>query len=131
MSINRAERFTGPELRSGPRYLAALAVRAEWDDEGSGEHFVAEGETKNVGPQGALVHLPQLPDVSSRVRLIVPDAQGMTVQASAEVIRLERNPGEPLAAFQLLDTFEEWQGLVWESARIKEQEAGEDYEEEF
>jgi hypothetical protein len=59
------------ENRSGPRYLASLEVKAEWD-EPSGTHVVAEGITENVGPEGTLVHLPrQLPAVGSRVRLEV------------------------------------------------------------
>ena len=102
------------EQRSGPRYVIHLPVRAEWDDERSGTHVVAEGETENVGPMGALVHLPQLPEVGSRVQLIVPDAQGLTVSAVAEVLRLERNPVQPLAALQLIDATDEWRGLVWE-----------------
>ena len=115
------------EQRSGPRYMIKKPVRAEWDDASSGEHVVAEGETENVGPQGALVHLPKLPDVGSRVRLIVPDAQGTQLEAVAEVIRLERNPVQPLAALHLLGETDEWRGLVWEPAGIKEREADEDY----
>lgn len=102
------------EQRSGPRYMIQIPIRAEWDDELSGTHVVAEGETENVGPTGALVHLPQLPEVGSRVQLIVPDAQGLTVSAVAEVLRLERNPAQPLAALLLLDATDEWRGLVWE-----------------
>ena len=104
------------EQRSGPRYMVTIPVRAEWDDE-AGEHIVIEGETENVVPAGALVHLPQLPDVGSRVRLIVPDAQGMQLEAAAEVLRLERNPAQPLAALLLLDSTDEWRGLVWEPAQ--------------
>ena len=115
------------EQRTGPRYMVHIAVRAEWDDERSGEHVVVEGETENIGPQGALVHLERLPDVGSRVRVIVPDAEGHTVEAVAEVLRLERNPVQPLAALQLLGETDEWRGLVWEPAGIKEREAGEDY----
>ncbi len=104
------------EQRSGPRYMVKIAVSAEWDDERSGEHVVVEGETENVGPQGALVHLEKLPDVGSRVRLTVPDAQGTTLQTVAEVLRLERNPAQPLAALQVIDATDEWRGLVWEPA---------------
>jgi len=64
-------RPTEHDNRSGPRYLATLEVKAEWD-EPSGTHVVAEGTTENVGPEGTLVHLPRhLPDVGSRVRLEV------------------------------------------------------------
>jgi hypothetical protein len=117
------------EQRSGPRYLVHINVRAEWDDERSGEHVVVEGETENIGPQGTLVHLERLPEVGSRVRIIVPDAEGRTVEAVAEVLRLERNPVQPLAALQLLGETDEWRGLVWEPAGIKEREADEDYSE--
>jgi hypothetical protein len=116
------------EQRSGPRYLVHINVRAEWDDESSGEHVVAEGETENIGPQGALVHLERLPDVGSRVHLFVPDTEGKPLETVAEVIRLERNPVQPLAALQLLGEYDEWRGLVWEPAGIREQQPDENYE---
>jgi len=104
------------ENRSGPRYLASLEVRAEWD-EPSGAHVVAEGTTENVGPEGTLVHLPrQLPQVGSRVRLEVSGETGEKLQVIAEVLRIERHPGHPLAALQLLGETDEWRGLVWEPA---------------
>lgn len=104
------------ENRSGPRYLASLEVKAEWDEPG-GAHVVAEGTTENVGPQGTLVHLPrQLPQVGSRVRLEVLGETGERLQVIAEVLRIERHPGHPLAALQLLGETDEWRGLVWEPA---------------
>ena len=117
------------EQRTGPRYMVHVSVRAEWDDERSGERIVVEGETENIGPQGALVHLERLPEVGSRVHLIVPDAEGRTVEAVAEVLRLERNPVQPLAALHLLGETDEWRGLVWEPAGIREREADENYNE--
>src|SRR2546423_10032318 len=102
--------------RSGPRYLASLEIKAEWDDPG-GTHVVAEGTAENVGPEGTLVHLPrQLPDVGSRVRLEVLGESGERLQVIAEVLRIERHPGHPLAALQLLGETDEWRGLVWEPA---------------
>src|SRR5678810_698479 len=104
------------ENRTGPRYLASLEVKAEWD-EPSGTHIVAEGTTENVGPEGTLVHLPrQLPDVGSRVRLEVLGESGEKLQVIAEVLRIERHPGHPLAALQLLGETDEWKGLIWEPA---------------
>jgi len=117
------------EQRTGPRYMVHISVRAEWDDESSGEHVVVEGETENIGPQGALVHFERLPQVGSRVHLTVPDAEGRTLETVAEVLRLERNPVQPLAALMLLGETDEWRGLVWEPAGIKEREADEDYDE--
>ena len=104
------------EVRSGPRYLAAFEVRAEWD-EPDGAHILSEGITENVGPEGTLVHLPRkLPQVGSRVRLEVQSEDGNKLQVVAEVLRIERNPGHPLAALQLLGETDEWKGLIWEPA---------------
>jgi hypothetical protein len=112
-------RYSTTEQRTGQRYLASLMVRAEWDD-ADGGHIVAEGTTENVGPEGALIHLQdKLPDVGSRVQLAVMDEEGQKLQLRVvtEVLRLERNPGHPLAALQLLDAQDEWRGLVWEPAK--------------
>src|SRR5919107_4065566 len=120
------------EQRTGPRYLASLLVRAEWDTE-EGRHVVAEGTTENVGPEGALVHLQrELPDVGSRVQLAVLSEDGMKLQVVTEVLRIERNPAYPLAALLLLDATEEWRGLVWEPAapRPAQPDPAEDEDEE-
>jgi hypothetical protein len=102
--------------RSGPRYLAALDVRAEWD-EIDGTHIVTEGTTENIGPTGTLVHLPRrLPEVGGRVSLEVHDPEGKALLVVTEVLRIERNAGYPLAALQLLDQSDEWKGLIWEPA---------------
>ena len=129
------------DTRSGPRYLAAFEVRAEWDEPG-GSHIVTQGMTENVGPEGTLVHLPQkLPQVGSRVRLEVQSEDGKKLQVVAEVLRIERNPGHPLAALQLLGETEEWKGLIWEAAAPRvapppppaadEEEEEDDDEDEF
>ena len=121
------------EQRSGPRYVVSLPVRAEWDDEGSGEHVVVEGETENVGPTGALVHLHQLPAVGSRVQLAVLDEKERStkLQTVAEVLRVERNPAQPLAALQLMSASDEWRGLVWEHAAYLSSLPDESYGDEF
>lgn len=109
-------RVIEPEPRSGPRYLVSFEVRAEWDDAG-GTHVSSEGTTENVGPEGTLVHLPKaLPDVGSRVRLEVQGEDGKKLHVIAEVLRIERNPGHPLAALQVLGETAEWKGLIWEPA---------------
>jgi hypothetical protein len=127
-----ARHISNAEQRTGPRYLASLLVRAEWDTE-EGTHIVAEGKTENVGPEGALVHLQRdLPEVGSRVQLLVLNEEGQKLQVVTEVLRLERNAAYPLAALQLLDATEEWRGLIWEPAapRVSQPEADEDEDEE-
>lgn len=109
-------RHIDTEGRSGPRYLVSFEVRAEWD-EPDGAHILSEGTTENVGPEGTLVHLPRkLPDVGSRVRLEVQGEDGTKLQVVAEVLRIERNAGHPLAALQVLGETDEWRGLIWEPA---------------
>lgn len=127
-----ARHMTSAEQRTGPRYLASLLVRAEWDTE-EGKHIVAEGKTENVGPEGALVHLQrELPEVGSRVQLLVLNEEGQKLQVVTEVLRLERNAAYPLAALQLLDATEEWRGLIWEPAapRLAQPEMDDEEDEE-
>jgi len=116
--------------RSGPRYIHAFPVRAEWDTN-DGVHMVSEGETENVGPAGTLIHLQRdLPPVGSRVNLLVLGEHGEKLRVITEVIRIERNPAHPQAALQLLGETDEWRGLVWEEAAIKMAEANEVYEDD-
>ena len=118
------------ESRSGPRYVHAFPIRAEWDTN-DGAHVVAEGETENVGPEGTLVYLQRdLPPVGGRVSLRVVSDTGQTLSVVAEVLRIERNPARPQAALQVLGETDEWRGLVWEEAGIKMSEADETYEED-
>jgi PilZ domain len=118
------------ENRSGPRYVAAFPVRAEWDTT-DGAHMVSEGETENVGPEGALIHLQRdLPPVGSRVNLLVLGDEGEKLRVIAEVLRVERNPAHPQAALQLLGETAEWRGLVWQEAAIRMNEADESYDED-
>lgn len=104
------------EKRTGPRYLASFPVRAEWDTD-EGTRITEEGETENVGPEGTLVHLNRLlPNVGSRVRLVVMDEDGYEIRVLTQVLRIERNAAHPQAALLLLDETEEWRGRVWEPA---------------
>ena len=118
------------ESRSGPRYIAAFPVRAEWDTD-DGVHIVSEGETENIGPEGTLVHLQrELPPVGGRVSLLVLGEDGEKLRVVAEVLRIERNPAHPQAALQLLGETDEWRGIVWKEAEIKMHEAEDDYDED-
>jgi hypothetical protein len=66
------------------------------------------------------------------VRLEVHGEDGRKLQVVAEVLRVERNPGHPLAALQLLGETDEWRGLIWEPAapRVFAPLAADDEEEE-
>lgn len=116
--------------RSGPRYVHAFPIRAEWDTN-DGIHIVSEGETDNVGPEGTLVHLQRdLPPVGGRVSLLVLGDDGEKLRVIAEVLRIERNPSHPQAALQVVGATDEWRGLVWEEAAIKMAESDYDFAEE-
>src|SRR5438105_8898465 len=98
------------ESRSGPRYVHAFPIRAEWDTK-DGVHIVAEGETENVGPDAALVHFPRdLPPVGGRVNLLILDGKGEKLSGIAEVLRSERNRSHPQAALQVFGETDEWRG---------------------
>jgi hypothetical protein len=53
------------------------------------------------------------------VALEVHGEDGTKLQVIAEVLRIERNPGHPLAALSLLGETDEWKGLIWEPAAPK------------
>ena len=118
------------ENRSGPRYVHAFPVRAEWDTQ-ERVHVIAEGETENVGPEGTLIYLQRdLPPVGGRVNLRVLDDRGEKLSVVAEVLRIERNPSRPQAALQVVGETDEWRGLVWEEAGVKMAEADDDFDED-
>lgn len=105
-----------PERRIGERHLISFPIRVEWQNE-IGEEFVEEGLTENVGPHGALIHLPRLlPNVGSTVNLTVTENPLNLVTVPARVLRLERNASHPQAALQLLEATDEWKKNVWEYA---------------
>jgi hypothetical protein len=107
----------GSERRIAPRYIARFPIRAEWRDSASGKKIVSAGATENVGQGSALVTLDQLPAVGSRVRISVLDEnEKLRCAATTEVLRIERHPGHPLAALQLLDAVEKWSKAVWQAA---------------
>jgi hypothetical protein len=106
------------EQQIGQRFLVNLPVRAEWDEERTGRHIVAEGETEHIGPTGAMVTLEQLPSVGSRIRLSIKGADGPQFESEAEVVRLVRDLAQPLASLSILKSKsqKEWRGRVWEPA---------------
>lgn len=101
--------------RTGGRIEIRLPIRVKWDDEKSKTQVVEEGTTENIGPNGALVHLPrQLPQVGSKVQLVIMELKGKEiVEVGAQVLRIERNAAHPLAALKLTESMDEWLEKVW------------------
>ena len=80
------------ENRSGPRYVHASPIRAEWDTH-EGAHIVAEGETENVGLDRTLaLSQRELPPVGARVSLRVLSYHGETLADDDQVLRTEGIP---------------------------------------
>jgi lysophospholipid acyltransferase (LPLAT)-like uncharacterized protein len=100
------------------RFLVSLPVRAEWDEERTGQHIVVEGTTENIGPAGAMVQLQQLPAVGSCITISVQGAKGPEVTARAEVLRLVRDVRQPLVSLSVVNATKEWRGNIWEPAGI-------------
>jgi hypothetical protein len=93
--------------------------------------MVEEGLTENIGPYGALIHLPRfLPAVGSQVQVVVTNDNNKEVSAAAEVLRLERNAAHPQLAVDLVDSVEKWQKQLWSTAPavIAKREAEEEYD---
>ena len=104
------------ERRVGARHLISFPIRVEWKDD-RGEEIAEDGLTENVGPTGALIHLPRfLPNVGSEVNLTVTENPSNHVTVTAQVLRLERNAAHPQAALLLLGSTEDWEKNVWEYA---------------
>ena len=122
--------YTETEQSTGPRFMVNLPVHAEWDEETTGKHIVAEGTTENIGPSGAMVTFEQLPAVGSRIRISVPGASGSHIETVAEVVRLVRDLRQPLASLSIIKSKKEWRGMVWEPARIQASAAAQTHDEE-
>jgi hypothetical protein len=103
------------EQRVGPRFVVAIPVRCEWVDS-KGREVSVEGVTENVGPDGTLVNISTLPEVGSTLSLTVLDQEQARITVEAEVLRLERNPAQPLAALRLTGETDKWKSQVWELA---------------
>ncbi len=110
--------MTQTEVRSKieQRFIVNFPVQAEWDEEKTGEHISTEGATEYVGPTGAVVHLQQLPSVGSHITISIQAADGLKVEARAEVVRLVRDAQQPLASLNVLSAKREWRGKIWEQA---------------
>lgn len=94
------------------RIMANLSVLASWTDKDSGETVFVKGTTENVGEASTLVNLDILPPVGSEINLQIFDDEQPIIEVPAQVIRVERDPSQPLAALSILDNLKKWKRVV-------------------
>lgn len=99
------------------RIMANLTVRATWVDKVSGETVNANGFTENVGESSTLVNLEFLPPVGSEVQLRIFENEEEIIEVPTEVIRVERDPSQPLAALTIMENVKKWKQIVMAAAQ--------------
>ncbi len=90
------------------RIMASLPVEVSWKDAVSGNTISVSGMTENLGETSALINLEVLPPVGSEVNLKIFDEDRMVIEVATEVIRVERDPGKPLAALSIAENLKKW-----------------------
>jgi len=99
------------------RITANMKVIASWVDEGTGKRISTNGFTENLGESGALVNLEKLPPVGSAVKLRIFDEDKMVIEIPTEVIRVERDPAQPLAALNVVQNMRKWKDVALTAAQ--------------
>jgi hypothetical protein len=97
--------------------MANLSVQASWVDTVSGETVYVNGVTENVGESSTLVNLDVLPPVGSEVQLRIFDEDEAIIEVPTQVIRVERDPSQPLAALSVLENLKKWKQIVLTAAQ--------------
>jgi hypothetical protein len=97
--------------------MANLSVQASWVDKESGEIVSVRGTTENVGETSTLVNLDVLPPVGSEVQLQIFDEEKPIIEVPTQVIRVERDPSQPLAALSILENVKKWKRIVMTAAQ--------------
>lgn len=98
------------------RIIASMPVKASWIDAETGETVNVEGLTENLGETSALVNLDTLPPVGSEVRLKLMDESRAIIDVTTRVIRVERDPGKPMAALTILENLKKWKNTAMTAA---------------
>lgn len=93
------------------RIMATLQVQASWKDEKTGNAVFAGGVTENLGETSLLVNLEILPPVGSEVKLRMYNEDNFIIEILTRVIRVERDPGRPLAALSILENSNKWKQI--------------------
>ena len=99
------------------RIMANLSVQASWVDQNSGETIHVNGVTENVGETSTLVNLDVLPPVGSEVQLRIFEEEEQIIEVPTHVIRVERDPSQPLAALSISDNVKKWRQIVLTAAQ--------------
>jgi hypothetical protein len=99
------------------RIMANFRVQASWIDKVTGKLILVEGLTENIGEASALVNLETLPPVGSEVSLRIIDEEITLIEVPTEVIRVERDPGKPLAALSIVENLKNWKQNVMTAAQ--------------
>lgn len=97
--------------------MANLSVQASWVDSVSGETVHVNGVTENVGETSTLVNLEVLPPVGSEVQLRILENDEAIIEVPTQVIRVERDPSQPLAALFISDNLKKWKQIVLTAAQ--------------
>ena len=98
------------------RIIASMPVKASWVDAETGQTVRVEGLTENLGETSALVNLDTLPPVGSEVRLRIMGEDKPIIDVTTRVIRVERDPGKPMAALSVLENLKKWKNTAMTAA---------------
>ena len=98
------------------RIIASMPVKASWVDAETGETVKVEGLTENLGETSALVNLDTLPPVGSEVRLRIMGESKTIIDVQTRVIRVERDPGKPMAALSVGENLKKWKNTAMAAA---------------
>ena len=98
------------------RIIASMPVKASWVDAETGETVKVEGLTENLGETSALVNLDTLPPVGSEVRLRIMGESKTIIDVQTRVIRVERDPGKPMAALSIGENLKKWKNTAMAAA---------------
>ncbi len=98
------------------RIVANLSVQASWVDKETGEMVSVKGVTENVGETSTLVNLEVLPPVGSEIQLRIFENEEEIIEVPAEVIRVERDPSQPLAALSIMENLLKWKQIAMTAA---------------
>lgn len=94
-----------------------MPVHASWVDLETGETINVEGLTENVGETSTLVNLDTLPPVGAEVRLKIMGEHKPIIEVTTRVIRVERDPGKPMAALTILENLKKWKNTAMTAAQ--------------